>query len=48
MASVIAAAAAAVILSARNRKYRRLREAERVDADGDGIPDVFQQQDPAR
>ncbi len=42
LASLIAAAGAALILSLRNRTYRRLHAAERVDADGDGIPDVFQ------
>ena len=40
--SVVAAAAAAVALRLRNRHYRRLVEAEEVDADHDGVPDVFE------
>ena len=43
IASVLASLAAAGILLARNRGYRRIAEAEAVDADGDGIPDVYQQ-----
>ncbi len=39
--SVVAAAFAAVVLRARNRVYRRIEQAERVDSDHDGIPDVF-------
>lgn len=39
--SVLAAAIAAVILSARNRVYRGIQEAETIDADHDGIPDVY-------
>ncbi|ABS03590.1 Na+/H+ antiporter NhaA [Kineococcus radiotolerans SRS30216 = ATCC BAA-149] len=40
--SLLAAALAAVVLRARNRVYRRLHEAERVDEDADGVPDVYQ------
>ncbi len=40
--SVIAALLAAVVLRARNRHYRRLCEQESVDADADGVPDVYQ------
>ena len=40
--SVVAALAAALILSARNRVYRRIEEDETNDADHDGIPDVYQ------
>ncbi|WP_238006894.1 Na+/H+ antiporter NhaA [Dactylosporangium sp. AC04546] len=40
--SLIAAVLAAVVLRARNRHYRRLRETEETDADGDGVPDVYQ------
>ena len=36
------ALAAAVILRIRDRRYRRICEEEEVDADADGIPDVFQ------
>ena len=41
-ASVIAALLAAVVLRARNRRYRRIHELETVDTDDDGIPDVYQ------
>ena len=40
--SLLAAVLAAVVLRARNRTYRRLHEAEQVDADADGVPDVHQ------
>lgn len=40
--SVGAAILAALILSPRNRYYERMLRDERVDADHDGIPDVFQ------
>ena len=40
--SLAAALLATVVLRARNRHYRRVEVAERVDADGDGVPDVFQ------
>lgn len=42
VASLLAAAAASVILLARNRRYRRLAELEALDADRDGVPDVYQ------
>jgi NhaA family Na+:H+ antiporter len=35
---------ASVILRVRNQVYRRISEAERVDRDGDDIPDVYQDQ----
>ncbi|MFI7547896.1 Na+/H+ antiporter NhaA [Actinoplanes sp. NPDC049599] len=41
--SLAAALLAAVILRLRNRTYRRIYEAENADADGDDIPDVYQQ-----
>lgn len=41
LGSLIAAALAMVLLGARNRVYKRQLAAERVDSDGDGIPDVF-------
>ena len=44
--SVLAAIAATVVLRARNRVYRRIEEAERLDSDHDGIPDLFDQVDP--
>ena len=40
--SLLAAAAAAVVLRSRNRTYRRLHEAAQIDADADGIPDVYE------
>jgi len=41
--SLIAALLASVILRIRNRTYRRIHEAENVDANQDDIPDVYQQ-----
>jgi NhaA family Na+:H+ antiporter len=41
--SVVAAVTASVVLRTRNRVYRRLCEAEQVDADHDGVPDVFEE-----
>ncbi len=40
--SVISALGAAVILTSRNRRYREIDAREQLDADGDGVPDVFQ------
>lgn len=45
--SFLAASIAAVILRARNRTYRRIREAEAVDTDQDGTPDRYDT-DPGR
>jgi Na+:H+ antiporter, NhaA family len=42
-ASLIAALLAAVVLRIRNAHYRRIAEEEELDADGDGVPDVYQQ-----
>jgi NhaA family Na+:H+ antiporter len=39
--TLTAALLASVVLRLRNRRYRRLAEQEQVDADGDGVPDVF-------
>ena len=39
--SVLAAALATVVLRARNRVYRRIEELETIDANKDGVPDVF-------
>jgi NhaA family Na+:H+ antiporter len=44
--SVVAAIAATVVLRARNGVYRRIEEAERLDSDHDGIPDLFGEVDP--
>jgi Na+:H+ antiporter, NhaA family len=39
--SLVAAVIGAGLLRARNRTYRRICEDESVDADADGVPDVF-------
>jgi Na+:H+ antiporter, NhaA family len=43
VASLAAAFLASLVLRARNRHYRRIEFEDAVDADGDGIPDVYQQ-----
>ncbi len=40
--SILAAVIASVILGARNRAYRRIGALEAIDANEDGIPDVYQ------
>ncbi|MEU8424685.1 Na+/H+ antiporter NhaA [Micromonospora sp. NPDC048835] len=45
LGSLISAGLAATVLSRRNAVYRRIAERERRDADGDGIPDVYQHPD---
>ncbi|WP_189422000.1 MULTISPECIES: Na+/H+ antiporter NhaA [Streptomyces] len=45
--SVIAALAATVLLRLRNAKYRALWETEERDEDLSGVPDVYEQDDPA-
>ncbi|MFJ3445699.1 Na+/H+ antiporter NhaA [Streptomyces sp. NPDC086081] len=47
MGSLVAATAATVLLKIRNAKYRRLWEEEERDEDADGIPDVYEEDDPA-
>lgn len=47
-ASVLAALLASILLGIRNRGYGRILERERIDADGDGVPDVYQQEDGRR
>lgn len=42
LASLLAAAMATGVLTSRNRRYRRIVQAEQVDEDGDGIPDIYQ------
>ena len=39
--SLISALLAAVVLKARNRRYRQVQAEEERDDDGDGVPDVF-------
>lgn len=45
--SLIAAVCAGTLLKIRNAKYRRLVEAEERDDDLDGIPDIYEQDNPA-
>ncbi|MGW1539091.1 Na+/H+ antiporter NhaA [Streptomyces sp. NPDC002309] len=45
--SLIAALIATVLLKVRNVKYRRLCEDEERDDDLDGIPDIYEEHDPA-
>ncbi|MFC5291221.1 Na+/H+ antiporter NhaA [Actinokineospora guangxiensis] len=40
--SLLAAIGASAVLAARSRVHRRIRESEEVDADADGIPDVYE------
>lgn len=40
--SLVAALLATVVLRLRNRHYRTVAAAERLDADGDGVPDIFE------
>ncbi len=46
VSSVTAAVLASIILTVRNRHYRRVQAEEQVDADADGIPDVYQHPAP--
>lgn len=46
LASVVASLVAAVILLARNRRYRQISAAEAIDDDGDGTPDIYQDTPP--
>ncbi|XBP95827.1 Na+/H+ antiporter NhaA [Micromonospora sp. CCTCC AA 2012012] len=43
LGSVTAAVLASVVLRRRNAVYRRIAERESRDADGDGVPDVYQE-----
>ncbi|MCD9875308.1 Na+/H+ antiporter NhaA [Streptomyces guryensis] len=45
--SLVAATLATVLLKIRNAKYRRLCEVEERDEDLDGIPDIYEEDDPA-
>ncbi|BBX17235.1 Na+/H+ antiporter NhaA [Mycolicibacterium duvalii] len=40
--SLIAALAASILLLSRNASYRRIHQVETLDADHDGVPDVYQ------
>ncbi|NGO44235.1 Na+/H+ antiporter NhaA [Streptomyces ureilyticus] len=46
MGSLIAAVLAGTLLKIRNAKYRKLCEAEELDEDHDGIPDIYEQDNP--
>ncbi|MFE9771225.1 Na+/H+ antiporter NhaA [Streptomyces sp. NPDC005931] len=46
IASLAAALLAALLLRRRNTVYRRLYEEESLDADADGIPDIYQSDTP--
>jgi Na+:H+ antiporter, NhaA family len=45
--SLVAALLASVVLRIRNAHYRRIEAEETRDADGDGVPDVYQEADRA-
>lgn len=45
-ASVLAALLALLVLGSRNRHYRLVEQLEQVDENADGIPDVFQRNQP--
>jgi Na+:H+ antiporter, NhaA family len=40
--SVVAGLLAALVLLSRNARYRRIHQRETVDADNDGVPDIYQ------
>ncbi|MGC4813750.1 Na+/H+ antiporter NhaA [Micromonospora sp. DT228] len=42
LGSVVSAGLATMVLRRRNAAYRRVARRERLDADGDGVPDVYQ------
>ncbi|MCK0110644.1 Na+/H+ antiporter NhaA [Ornithinimicrobium sp. F0845] len=42
LASALAAVVGSIILTARNRHYRRVEAADSLDLDDDGIPDVYE------
>ncbi|MFF3394601.1 Na+/H+ antiporter NhaA [Streptomyces sp. NPDC002669] len=44
--SLMAAVFSAVLLKLRVRRYRALHEAEELDEDEDGVPDIYEQGDP--
>ncbi|MGW0914631.1 Na+/H+ antiporter NhaA [Streptomyces sp. NPDC002784] len=47
LGSLIAATLASVLLKVRNRRYRQMTEAEERDDDLSGIPDIYEEDDPA-
>ncbi|MFJ8578014.1 Na+/H+ antiporter NhaA [Micromonospora sp. NPDC093277] len=44
LGSLVSAALASGVLRRRNRVYRRISERESRDSDGDGVPDVYQEE----
>lgn len=44
-ASGLAAVIASLLLASRNHRYRKIAQADAIDEDGDGIPDVYQRTD---
>jgi Na+:H+ antiporter, NhaA family len=40
--SLLAALLASVLLATRNAAYRRIEQEETLDADRDGVPDIYQ------
>jgi NhaA family Na+:H+ antiporter len=46
LGSLIAATLATVLLKVRNAKYRRMWEEEERDEDQDGIPDIYEEDEP--
>ncbi len=48
VASIIAATLASLVLVPRNRHYRLIEKQESIDANQDGIPDVYQQDEDLR
>ncbi|SCF21668.1 sodium/proton antiporter, NhaA family [Micromonospora viridifaciens] len=44
LGSLLSALLASVVLVRRNRVYRRISERESRDSDGDGVPDVYQEE----
>ncbi|WP_229327056.1 Na+/H+ antiporter NhaA [Streptomyces sp. UNOC14_S4] len=47
LGSLIAATVASVLLKLRDNKYKKLCAAEDLDEDQDGIPDIYEQDNPA-
>jgi NhaA family Na+:H+ antiporter len=47
VASAISAVLAAILLKLRNNTYRQLYDNEERDEDGDGIPDIYEENEPA-
>ncbi len=45
LASLISSALASILLSIRNAQYKAIEAQESIDADGDGIPDVYEADD---